>query len=70
MSSFPCKISYGVAGGGHSHSSNHHESHGHHDHSHSHSDSPSHSHSIQDLSVGLSVLGKYPNSCSCIYSIK
>ncbi|CAF2062233.1 unnamed protein product [Brassica napus] len=43
-------------GGGHSHSSNHHESHGHHDHSHSHSDSPSHSHSIQDLSVGLSVL--------------
>ncbi|KAJ0256212.1 hypothetical protein HA466_0092050 [Hirschfeldia incana] len=43
-------------GGGHSHSSDHHESHGHHDHSHSHSESPSHSHSIQDLSVGLSVL--------------
>ncbi|XP_018452802.1 IAA-alanine resistance protein 1 isoform X1 [Raphanus sativus] len=41
-------------GGGHSHSHDHHESHGHHDHSHS--DSPSHSHSIQDLSVGLSVL--------------
>ncbi|CAH8358852.1 unnamed protein product [Eruca vesicaria subsp. sativa] len=42
-------------GGGHSHD---YESHGHHDHdhSHSHSDSPSHSHSIQDLSVGLSVL--------------
>ncbi|CAN7129500.1 unnamed protein product [Brassica rapa subsp. narinosa] len=38
-------------GGGHSHSSDHH---GHHDHSHS--DSPSHSHSLQDLSVGLSVL--------------
>ncbi|KAF3523635.1 hypothetical protein F2Q69_00051009 [Brassica cretica] len=43
-------------GGGHSHSHDHHESHDHHDHSHSHSDSPSHSHSIQDLSVGLSVL--------------
>ncbi|KAF8080515.1 hypothetical protein N665_0937s0017 [Sinapis alba] len=45
-------------GGGHSHSLDHHESHDHHDHdhSHSHSDSPSHSHSIQDLSVGLSVL--------------
>ncbi|ESQ28471.1 hypothetical protein EUTSA_v10018501mg [Eutrema salsugineum] len=43
-------------GGGHSHSHDHHESHGHHDHDHSHSDSPSHSHSIQDLSVGLSVL--------------
>ncbi|KAJ0241413.1 IAA-alanine resistance protein 1 [Hirschfeldia incana] len=41
-------------GGGHSHDHDHHESHGHHDHSHS--DSPSHSHSIQDLSVGLSVL--------------
>ncbi|CAN8238771.1 unnamed protein product [Cochlearia groenlandica] len=39
-------------GGGHSHSPDHHESHGHHDHS----DSPSHSHSLQDLSVGLSVL--------------
>ncbi|KAL1223644.1 IAA-alanine resistance protein 1 [Cardamine amara subsp. amara] len=45
-------------GGGHSHSNDHHENHSHHDrdHSHSHSDSPSHSHSIQDLSVGLSVL--------------
>ncbi|XP_033131674.1 IAA-alanine resistance protein 1 isoform X2 [Brassica rapa] len=45
-------------GGGHSHSSHNHESHVHHDHdhSHSHSDSPSHSHSLQDLSVGLSVL--------------
>ncbi|XP_010415408.1 PREDICTED: IAA-alanine resistance protein 1 [Camelina sativa] len=41
-------------GGGHSHSNDHHEDHAHHDHSHS--DSPSHSHSIQDLSVGLSVL--------------
>ncbi|ANM59888.1 Zinc/iron permease [Arabidopsis suecica] len=41
-------------GGGHSHSNDHHENHDHHDHSHS--DSPSHSHSIQDLSVGLSVL--------------
>ncbi|KAF8081251.1 hypothetical protein N665_0897s0007 [Sinapis alba] len=41
-------------GGGHSHSSDHHESHGHHDNSHS--DAPSHSHSLQDLSVGLSVL--------------
>ncbi|CAH2066082.1 unnamed protein product [Thlaspi arvense] len=40
-------------GGGHAHS---HESHDHHDHDHSHSDSPSHAHSIQDLSVGLSVL--------------
>ncbi|KAL0700894.1 hypothetical protein Bca4012_057016 [Brassica carinata] len=39
-------------GGGHSHSSDHHESHAHHDHDHS----PSHSHSLQDLSVGLSVL--------------
>lgn len=43
-------------GGGHAHSSDHHESHAHHDHDHSHSGSPSHSHSIQDLSVGLSVL--------------
>ncbi|KAF8081455.1 hypothetical protein N665_0885s0002 [Sinapis alba] len=43
-------------GGGHSHSSDNHESHGHHDHDHSHSGSPSHSHSLQDLSVGLSVL--------------
>ncbi|KAF3544885.1 hypothetical protein DY000_02008737 [Brassica cretica] len=33
-----------------------HDHHGHHDHHHS--DLPSHSHSIQDLSVGLSVLGK------------
>ncbi|KAG2253329.1 hypothetical protein Bca52824_083465 [Brassica carinata] len=42
-------------GGGHSHSSDHHESHAHHDHDHS----PSHSHSLQDLSVGLSVLGNW-----------
>ncbi|KFK30655.1 hypothetical protein AALP_AA6G010100 [Arabis alpina] len=34
-------------GGAHSHS---------HDHDHSHSDSPAHAHSLQDLSVGLSVL--------------
>jgi zinc transporter 7 len=52
-------------GGGHSHSNDHHENHDHHDHSHS--DSPSHSHSIQDLSVGLSVLGKYHNTSSCVY---
>ncbi|CAA7058234.1 unnamed protein product [Microthlaspi erraticum] len=43
-------------GGGHSHSPDHTESHGHHDHEHSHSELPSHSHSLQDLSVGLSVL--------------
>uniref|UniRef100_A0A1J3ENZ2 IAA-alanine resistance protein 1 n=1 Tax=Noccaea caerulescens TaxID=107243 RepID=A0A1J3ENZ2_NOCCA len=43
-------------GGGHSHSPDHNESHDHHDHDHSHSDLPSHSHSLQDLSVGLSVL--------------
>lgn len=58
------KIIYGVAGGGHSHSSDQHENHAHHDHSHS--DSPSHSHSIQDLSVGLSVLGKYHDTLSCV----
>lgn len=54
----------GVAGGGHSHSPDHNESH---DHDHSYSDLPSHSHSLQDLSVGLSVLGEYPSTCSCAY---
>ncbi|XP_010551233.1 PREDICTED: IAA-alanine resistance protein 1 [Tarenaya hassleriana] len=47
-------------GGGHSHSHDHHTDHAHHDHSHldSHSShSHSHSHSLEDLSVGLSVLG-------------
>ncbi|KAM0013990.1 putative zinc/iron permease [Helianthus debilis subsp. tardiflorus] len=41
-------------GGGHSHA--HDDSHEHSGHDHSHSDSHSHSHSIEDLSVGLSIL--------------
>ncbi|KAJ0637871.1 putative zinc/iron permease [Helianthus annuus] len=41
-------------GGGHSHSHDDSHEHSGHDHSHSHSDS--HSHSIEDLSVGLSIL--------------
>lgn len=45
-----------IAGGGHSNSHDDHVGHAHHDHiGHEHS----HSHSLEDLSVGISVLGKY-----------
>lgn len=42
-------------GGGHSHSHDHDSDHGH-DHDHDHGHSHSHSHSLEDLSVGLSIL--------------
>lgn len=43
-----------IAGGGHSNSHDDHVGHAHHDHiGHEHS----HSHSLEDLSVGISVLG-------------
>ncbi|CAH1416755.1 unnamed protein product [Lactuca virosa] len=42
-------------GGGHSHSHDNHTDDAH-DHDHDHDHSPSHSHSIEDLSVGLSIL--------------
>lgn len=49
------KKDYFVLGGGHSHSHDHHvES----DHLHDHS-GHSHAHSLEDLSVGLSILGKF-----------
>ena len=48
-------------GGGHSHS------HDHHDHSeHSYSHSHSHSHSLEDLSIGLSVLCKFLLDSYCV----
>lgn len=51
---------FGSGGGGHSHKAHSHGDHSHdhgHDHGHDH-ESGGHAHSIEDLSVGLAVLGK------------